>query len=402
MKQSYIKQQKDPNVTIRNFFIAIYICLSFFEYYTVMSLGSVTKYYIFFVIVMIMLTANQLHIRFYHYTVIGWLGYKFLSLTWTPSYEVFGIHAVSEVGFVMLLISITALDECESILKTIQNTSWICSFIFGILSLFFSKAYEGETNRQVLYLFGRQLDPNNVAAFLLICVAISLYKFLYEKKHRTLHISAIIINSYATLMTGSRAGLLAIGVIVLAFILTLYNPRTYKSNYSRIFLIAIIVIVAILITLNYLPEDIVNRLFNFEEYEGGSNRDVMWQHGLNILANPIYLLMGIGWGGYKADGGFTSLHNTFLSILCDSGILGFCLLFVPIFVILYRMTKDKNILPFAMFVAGMVPSFFIEAINKRFFWNALLYVLVAYNCHEKKNKTPSINEENLKESQNNK
>lgn len=384
MKQSYLKKQNDPNVGIRCFLIAIYIVLSFFEYYTLMAFGSITKYYIFLVIVMILLTSNHLRIHYYHYTIVGWLAYKFLSLIWTPNYTVFGMHAISEVGFVLLLVGITSLEESEATLKVLQYSSWICSFVLGVLSLFFSRAYEGEQNRQVLSLFGRQLDPNNVAAFLLFGIAISLYAILYEKKHKVLHLVIVITNSYATLMTGSRAGLLAIAVIILVFVVTLYNPDSFKRSYNRILLIAVIILAAGIIIFNFLPEDISNRLFVFEDYEGGSNRDVMWQHGLNILANPIYLLMGIGWGGYRADGGYLSLHNTFLSILCDTGIFGFALLFIPIFLLLRKMLKEKNVLPFAVFIASMVPSFFIEAVNKRFFWNAIIYVLVAYNCSLKK------------------
>ena len=136
---------------------------------------------------------------------------------------------------------------------------------------------------------------------------------------------------------------------------------------------------SLVILIGFLPEDILTRLFDFSDYVGGSNRDTIWNHGLQMLKDPLTLLFGAGWGSYKANGGFTSLHNTFLSILCDTGILGLSLLFGPLIYVAVKLLKNRQPLPVALFVAAMAPSFFIEAINKRFFWNAIIYMLIAYN-----------------------
>jgi len=128
---------------------------------------------------------------------------------------------------------------------------------------------------------------------------------------------------------------------------------------------------------HFMPADVAGRLFTFEDYEGGSNRVSIWNYALEILSNPINLIMGAGWGAY----GDRSLHNTALSVLCDVGIIGFSLLFFPPAIAVLKMLKKKQVLTFAIFLSGMIPSFFIEAINKRFFWNTLIYVLVAYNCY---------------------
>ena len=382
MKQSYLKQTKDPNVAIRMFLIAIYIVLSFFEYYTLMSFGSITRYYIFLVIAMILLTSDRLHIRFYHYTVIGWLLYKFLSLIWTPSYVIFSMHALSEVGFVLLLVCITSLDEGEPLLKVFEKTTFVCSAILGVLSLLFNNSFEGFSERKVLTLFGRQLDPNNIAAFLLFGLALAIHYFLYEKKHRLLYTIIIAINCYTTMLTGSRAGLVTIFLIFFVSFVSVFDKQTFRENYRRVLLLVAIIIIAGILMMSILPEEVFVRLFEFDDYEGGSSRDVIWAHGLQVLSNPIHLIMGAGWGGYKADGP-TSLHNTFLSILCDSGILGILLLFSPLFYMLTQMLKKRKFLPFTMFVSSMAPAFFIESINKRFFWNAIIYVMIAYNCFVK-------------------
>ncbi len=383
MKQSYIKQNRDPNVSIRLFLVAIYVFLSFYEFFLNRTIGALTKYYVFIIIVMIMLTANKLHVKSYHYAIVGWLIYKFLSLAWTPSYNVFGLRGFSEVIYVFLLVSLTALEEQEKLLTLLQKSFWLCSVLFGVLSLFFNGPYEGVSSRLVLTLFGVQFEPNNGVAFLMCGFALSLHHILFEKKNTFLHIMVIIINAYAILITGSRAGLLTLAAVTLCCLLMVNQSEARKSIVFRVILVAFVIIVPCIIILQYLPEITFDRLFTFEDYEGGSERDIMWRYGINILSNPINLLMGIGWGGYGGEGGYNSLHNTFLSVLCDSGIIGFSVLFGPIAVSIFKMLKAKNPLPLIIFISAMVPSFFIEAINKRFFWNALIYVFVSYNCYLK-------------------
>lgn len=383
MKNSYIKPQKDHNIGIRGFLIAIYIVFSFFEYYTLMNFGSITRYFIFLVIVMVFLTAEKMHIRHYHYATVGWLMYKYLSLAWTPSYGAFGTHALTETGFVILLVSITALDECESLANLLEKATLYCSALLGVLSLLFSDSFEGHTERKVLTLFGRQLDPNNIAAFLLFGVAIGVHYILYQKKHKLLYIAIVAINSFTTLLTGSRAALLSVALIIAISFFCVFDPKVFKENARRAILLLTIILLAGIVMYILLPDEVSTRLFVFEDYEGGSSRDTIWAHGLKILSNPIHLLMGSGWGGYRADGGPGSLHNTFLSITCDTGLLGLSVFFVPVCYAVFKMLKKKNPLPLTMFIAGMAPAFFIESINKRFFWNTILYIYIAYNCYLK-------------------
>ena len=341
-----------------------------------------TRYYIFFVLAMFMMKANRLTFHNYHYAIIGWLGYKFLSLLWTTDYAVFKRLVLTEVGFVALLLCITAYDNSAPILKVLEKTTLYCSALMGVLSLFFSESYHGISTRQVLTLFNMQNDPNNLAAFLLFGFSIALHSLLYTKKHKLLYISIIVINAYTTLLTGSRAGFISILVITTAFLITVYNPKTYKISYLRFFVVAILLVLAGMVAFRFMPTDILERLFTFEDYEDGSNRVSLWRYGLSILSNPINLIMGAGWGAY----GDRSLHNTALSVLCDVGIIGFSLLFFPPAIAVLKMLKKKQVLPFAIFLSGMIPSFFIEAINKRFFWNTIIYVLVAYNCYIKERK----------------
>lgn len=113
-------------------------------------------------------------------------------------------------------------------------------------------------------------------------------------------------------------------------------------------LFSIIVIAASIVAFRFLPADTFERLFDFDSYEGGSERTIMWTKGINMLTSPIALLFGRGWGAYYAITGYSSMHNTFLSILCDVGLIGLLLFFAPVILALGKLLKNRYILPFAV------------------------------------------------------
>ena len=388
MKTSKLQQENITNSRWKSFFITAYFFITYFEPYLNYILGSVIKYFMFIVILVILIMSNKLTLRYYHYTLLGWLGYKFMTLLWTSDYYVFQLHYVTHLGIVALLICVTASEHTDDDLKRIEKALWLGSVIIGVLSLFMSQPYEDETNRQVLTILGHQNDPNNQAAFLLYGLAISLHQLFYGQKYKATHIAVIAVNTYSTLLTGSRGGLLSIAVIAFAYLVTMYDKKTLKTNFKKIILFGILIIAAVILIFNLLPSDVSERLLDFQGYEGGNNRESMWQYGLSMLKDPFNLLLGAGWGAY-AELGPPSLHNTFLSMLCDVGILGFCLFFIPTICVLVKMVRSKHILPFSIFVAGMTPSFFIEAINKRFFWNAIIFIYLISNAFDKQEKTLS-------------
>lgn len=378
MRESRLKLINERNQKARSFLIAFYFLYTYIEPYFINTLGSIGKYLTFVILVGLIFFSRRFFFKSYHIALIGWLIYKFFSLLWTTDYTIFDMHYLTHLGTIALLVLVTAVEDSKDCYETTLKSIWAGSAILGVLSIFLSKTFEHYESRQVLTLFNFQNDPNNQAAFLTFGFAISLNYLLYEKKNRWLHIAVILINGYTALLTGSRGGLLSIIAIVFVYVITLYDKSTLKANYKRIFAIAFICLAAGVIIINLLPAEVSDRLFDFETYEGGSDRDIIWRHGLSILSNPINLIIGAGWGAYKTNG-FSSLHNTFMSILCDGGLIGFSLLFAPTIKSIIAMMKKRNILPFSVFVAGMAPSFFFEAINKRSFWNAIIFVFIAYN-----------------------
>ena len=140
-----------------------------------------------------------------------------------------------------------------------------------------------------------------------------------------------------------------------------------------------------------MPTDIYYRLFEVSTYEGGSERTEIWGNAFELMrSNILFYLFGAGWGSYYGyNGYYVVMHNTFISMLCDTGIIGLLLFYSPIVKATRYLYKEKCILPLLLLVAGFVPSFFLEAINKRFFWNAVMFTLMYYKLIKEENSLNS-------------
>ena len=134
---------------------------------------------------------------------------------------------------------------------------------------------------------------------------------------------------------------------------------------KKIIIFASIIFVVFIMVKYFIPEVVFERLFKFDTYSSGSGRDVLWSTAIDLFKEKPFL--GWGWGGTPP-----TQHNTYLNMLTEIGIVGTMMFLVSIGWICFRSIYSKRPLAIVIIIAGLAPSFFIEAINKRFFWNAII------------------------------
>lgn len=371
---------------IRRFLICFFFFISFFEPYLNGIIGSITKYYIILLISFLALTSSNVKFFRFHFCFVFWLLLKMLSILWASNTYVMEMELFSQIGMVLLLVFLTCGTLDKKTIVAIVKTLLLGSFIIGLLSLFFSNPYHGVVSeRQVLVLFGQESDPNNQAAFLLIGIAISLFCLMVERKRKTIYLPIVLINTYALFLTGSRGGLIGL-ISLIIFSLAVGLKSSIKQKITTILLITVLSIIVVYFAWLWLPRETFDRLFAFTNYEGGSERDLLWSNALSLISKDANWLFGAGWGSYYGYNDYYHvLHNTFLSIFCDVGLVGFLLFFVPLFIVCKYLAKHKQTLPLFILIAGLVPSFFLEAVSKRFFWNVIFFALICYVYQNSKN-----------------
>lgn len=388
MQHAFTKRRLNLGALL-NYSIYFYVFISFFEPYFSGILGPVTKYYIIYLIVFLLLTSKKLQFEWFHWCFLSWFILKLVSIFWASDPYISNLHMFSHIGMIGLLLVLTTIRVEKNMIQGFIIATWVGSFFIGLLSLFFSHPYRGiVVSRQVLYLFGQEADPNNQAAFLLPGVSIALHYIFEKKKNILIGILTILVNTYVSFLTGSRGGLVGI-VLISTYILASVIRSTETREKIKLFLIVVVIGVAIyFLTINFLPEVIANRIFVFSSFEGGSGRDLIWSNAWELFGSNSNFLFGAGWGSYWGHNGvFAVLHNTYLSMLCDVGIVGFLLFMLPIGIITFQLLRRKNRLPVLLLISGFIPSLFIEGINKRFFWNVLFVLLLSYkSISERTNK----------------
>ncbi|EGS5729454.1 TPA: O-antigen ligase family protein [Clostridium perfringens] len=291
---------------------------------------------------------------------------------------------LGRVSIVILLVILTSIDyslQCKKyIINSLYFSNAFMAMLFVIFPMFRMKLVE---SRYTFYMWGVYIDPNNIAAFLLVTFTIALYKLIIGEKNIWLNTVILIISCIAIFLTASRAAFLTI--LLLSIFLIIYNDEFKLNNVGKIIVrtvIAIILMYTFYLLLNkLLDSNILDRVLDFESYKGGSERSNIWQESINaICKRPIF---GYGWGSYINSSNYSILlgiHNTFLVFLYEIGFVGCSFVVIGLMNIVYKAKKMKNILPVIILITGMIPSFFIDASNKRFFWNSIIisYILLTY------------------------
>lgn len=369
----------------------IYAFLSFYEAYITKLIGSVTIYLIFALIVLLLYKYKYIKVRYYHYCIIAWLAFKMLSALWVWNgyNKMISAQILGHIGMVALFCVLTVVNFEETAIRLILEFFKIASFSMSILTIFFSSGYvSGATgqaveSRVVLTLFGAQYDPNNMAAFYLFGISVALYFLLCERRQILFNLVVCVLNVFSLLQTSSRAGFLSLIAICILFAVSPLNKEEKAiDRFKRLGILLAGGVIVYFFVFRYVFPDALSRLLATSSYGDGSGRISIWNNALELFyANPFF---GSGWGCYWGyNNYYHAVHNTYLQNLCDVGVFGTVLFMVPIVRIFVLSFKRKYYFPAIFVCAGLMPAFFLDSTNKRFFWNAIIFATMILNSNMK-------------------
>ena len=359
-----------------------YFFYSFLEPYFNQMVGPIMKFYI---IVLVALYVVHFHgliqLNSIIKTVLLWFALYCVSLLWTRDYTIAQMHFLTISGAVALLICLTQLPVEKQLISYSINTFWIGSFAVGLLSLVFHSSYRHYglefSARQVLTIAGTQTDPNDQSIFLLFGISIALYYIFVKKEKLILSIVTIVVNSISMMMTASRGGFLSFGLMIL--IIVVFVVRGFKTKIWIVLSSLVILGLIVYFLPRFISTASLDRLLQFDSYEGGGNRITFWKNGFRLLnENPFYYVFGAGWGAYYNYEGTHGMHNTYIEMFCNTGVLGLLLFYFPVGRSIIYLWKKREYLPIFISIAIFLPAAFLDSINKRFFWNAIYFLYMMY------------------------
>ncbi|MGA4461241.1 O-antigen ligase family protein [Bacillus bombysepticus] len=278
--------------------------------------------------------------------------------------------------YVLSGLSIKQLENTLAVSGIVFNMVSLMLYVLGAYLLGFHFTGNRITSlgllmdRGIPRLIGTFTDPN-IFAF---CNFIFFYYYLTHLKRKGSRIG-LLLTVATLLLTFSRGAFVAIAFGILLY----FVAAKTKTKIRMIIWGSIFGIGAIYFAQSYFNIDvvkIVTERFTEVQGDGASGRFDIWGNGLKLFSDSPFFGIGIyNYRSYSNDmfGIDHYMHNTFLEVLTESGMVGFILyslFFLSLFRMFYKNRKQKhstNYLFFTLCSMGVMMSSLSLISNENFF-----------------------------------
>ncbi|MHC1684905.1 MAG: O-antigen ligase family protein [Clostridiaceae bacterium] len=234
----------------------------------------------------------------------------------------------------------------------------------------------------MIWVSGQSVDPNHVAAALILPLAVLLSSDRISKWLFAVFAWALL--GIALVLTGSRGG--AVGV---ACMMVVALPGMRRGSRGMVIRTALVVVPACLVALSLVPGLLASLESRFSVVSavlsGGAGRILLWRIGWRaFLAHPWF---GTGIGsfqtafdmtnpGYVTYSSINVAHNIYLQLLVETGVCGLALFLGLAWQIGMSYSKLARCRWAAM--AGMLASsLFLGTLTASYFWLAVFFSWIA-------------------------
>lgn len=375
--------------------IALYffLCPVEFAFNALVPGGSTLKYLGAIIIIILLLYLYhykvKLNVYNFHYFIFIWLFVEIISNFWANSSVYASIYTPIYINMTIFFILLTSIQYSAKQIKLFINSTLWGSTLAAIIMLSKMTLYHGMGIRYSLTIFNTEIDPNNIAVFFAFGVIISFYNFFINGNGKILNFVFFVINLVALLISGSRGAIVTIVCTIAIVIMYKFQGKINIFKSIKYIIKIVLILMTIVWILNYLvPGKLLNRTTQVNSYEDGSDRTIIWGYAIERLVEKPILGFGVGTFPELTIPYFDQtkgMHNTYLLVLFDVGIIGFGFFISIIITLAFAATRKKHYFALAILLTALIPSFFIDALVKRFFWNGLIlcYMLLSEIGEEK-------------------
>lgn len=263
--------------------------------------------------------------------------------------------------------------QLKYIFKSYLGLSIIISVLI-ILSFYFgyphnsSEFYQGRYSVGITGVFK---NPNYLTyfyniAFFVICYILSTVKLDFKKKLVLYSILGMFVVS--SFFTGTRAALLVEILIIISMIFVLSKKRRL---YTIIWLA--IIIAGVVVYYWSTLQDLYDLFMGGRELAGDTGREDAWNLAIKYIKNnPIFGCGHNSW--YKIHGSsyLEWLHNVFLELILDQGLIGF-ILFIGILTTGFKKTNPNDRVFLLLFLCfSTIPMIFQNGLYEVHFWRYII------------------------------
>jgi len=277
----------------------------------------------------------------FHVLVLLFFLWNFVSVFWSPDIEgtVQRIITYSQI-FLLMLIIWEFFQKPEDLITGLQ------AFVFGTYILIASTIFNYLRGNVAVAYEGRYsatgVNAVDLALILMIGLPISMQLFFVYGQNimgtvmKIVNLIYIPLAIFAILLTGSRTSLIA----VIPFVI--YLIGTQQIKFDRKIAVLGILFIVVLAMLPFIPQAITSRLGTLgASIEAGDlgGRVELWRQALLIFSkHPI---LGLGSGTLGSVIG-SAAHNTLISVVTETGFIGFTLFLGILVTVLFQAVNVPN------------------------------------------------------------
>lgn len=367
--------------------VIVYLAMTFYEFAFSTSVGSVLKFFglaiMAFWLMLVLRKRMRVRINVSTCCMLVWLLVNFISLLWSKDFST-GIYYVFSTGnMICFLIMVQNICWRQSSINKLLFIYACSATALAFLLITNGDLYHGVGIRYTFSLWGQEMDPNGISAFLAPPAIISLHFFIHSKKGRIFTFISFGMCVVGMMFVGSRGGLvsLLVGVGIYLIMFLIWDKKAHFSKMFKIGLLIILGVVVVALVSKYVSASLLTRLFEFDQYtvDGGSDRLDLWRLALEYFRqSPVF---GLGLASYYAITK-RGIHNMYLSVLCDAGLFSL-IPFIGAFASLMKpLCNRKHKLGIALMTCMMVYIFFLDTYQKKIMWNIFIMITIFLTNHE--------------------
>ena len=223
---------------------------------------------------------------------------------------------------------------------------------------------------------GTNFDPNFMGLPFSVASALELY-FLINKRHRLGTLIALIFcyvsSVFIVVLSASRGSALSF-VLSNLIVLFLYLTRKNKSVLKKIVVLTLVVVAGFLMVFFFYEKfgNAFARILTIGQAGSDNGRFELWQSGIETWKSN-WLIGGGFYANFERFG--KAVHNTYIEVLSESGIVGFILLF-PYLIRAFKKCLLYNRYMFGALVALLIQIAFLDALDNRVLWVVFCWIAV--------------------------
>ncbi|WP_158069075.1 O-antigen ligase [Tessaracoccus sp. ZS01] len=256
---------------------------------------------------------------------IAYTAWMLMAVCWTVTSVTASMTSALGVVLLTAVLVLMAQLPFNSHDYWLIRRSWTVMAIFAA-AMFFAFGEQSRLGaRTHLVLESGGSDPNEFSAYLILPLAYFVESSITAGGTRRLLAAASTVGSiYIIVLTGSRAGVIAALVVIL-----IVSIRQAGRGIRNLAIVGTVGAVCTLIVSEYVwplvPESVRARLsIEALVQDRGSLRADIWKSGVDLVASSDFrFIVGFGPNGAPLD--HHVMHNHFLQVLVDGGVIGLLL-----------------------------------------------------------------------------